>query len=149
MVTVRRRTPPARRPKVALRSLALRVHNMDAMVAFYGEAFGVRFEPVATGGLTSWFGTLGSLALKFVPIRDAADFDGYPIHQPGFEVGDVRRVVRLAERHGGAVHDAPIRRGGRLLASVRDPDGNTIELYGPPGRGRGVRAYGIMAGVGA
>jgi catechol 2,3-dioxygenase-like lactoylglutathione lyase family enzyme len=30
-----------------------------------------------------------------------------------------------------AVQDAPSRQGARLHAAVRDPDGNTLELYGP------------------
>lgn len=54
-----------------------------------------------------------------------------PVHQPGFEVPDVARAVAIAVRHGGRVQDAPVDRDGRVHASIRDPDGNTIELYGP------------------
>ena len=113
-----------------LRSLALRVHNLDAMVTFYAKAFGFRFEAVETDGFTSWFGRTRHLTLKLVPIREAADFEGYPVHQPGFEVFNVRRTVAIAVRCGGSVHDRPVRRDERLQAAVRDPDGNTIELYG-------------------
>jgi catechol 2,3-dioxygenase-like lactoylglutathione lyase family enzyme len=116
---------------IALESVAYRVHRMPAMTAFYSEAFGARFEEVNTGGIRSRFATVGSLTLKFVPIRDGVDFENFPVHQLGFSVPDVAAVIASAERHGGRVQDAPARTGGRLHAAVRDPDGNTIELYGP------------------
>lgn len=116
---------------VNLTTLAVRVHHEDAMVAFYSEAFGVRFRVVETSGIRSRFGELGGLTLKLVPIRDAADFDGFPVHQLGVEVPDVARVVAIAQRHGGRVQDPPASRDGRVQASIRDPDGNTIEIYAP------------------
>ncbi|HUF35037.1 MAG TPA: VOC family protein [Gemmatimonadales bacterium] len=113
-------------------TLAYRVHHMPAMFAFYRDAFGVEFREVDTGGgLRSQFGALGGLTLKFVPIREGADFEDFPIHQLGLEVPDMDVVLAAVRRHGGRVQDAPRRREGRLRAAVRDPDGNTLELYGP------------------
>jgi predicted enzyme related to lactoylglutathione lyase len=115
----------------ALTTLAYRVHRMPAMLAFYSEAFGVQFREVDTGGgIVSRFGELNGITLKFVPIRDAVDFEGFPVHQPGFEVSDVAAVLAAARKHGGSVQNEPVMRDGRLHAAVRDPDGNTIELYG-------------------
>jgi catechol 2,3-dioxygenase-like lactoylglutathione lyase family enzyme len=122
--------PPSPQSAVSLTTLAYRVHDMDRMVAFYSEAFGVRFRTVQTGPFASRFAELGGMTLKFVPIREAADFTGFPVHQPGFTVPDVGAVIAVAERHGGRVQDAPARRNGRLQAAIRDPDGNTVELYG-------------------
>lgn len=124
--------PPAMAPAVGVRlaSLALRVHNEDAMVAFYNEAFGMTFRVVETSGIRSRFGELNGLTIKLVPIRDAAQFEGFPVHQPGFEVPSVGRVIEIARRHGGRVFDAPVERDGRVYASLRDPDGNTIEISG-------------------
>jgi catechol 2,3-dioxygenase-like lactoylglutathione lyase family enzyme len=64
-----------------------------------------------------------------VPIRDEADFKNYPVHQLGFVVPDVEAVIALALQHGGREERTLIRREGRIEAAVRDPDGNTIELY--------------------
>jgi catechol 2,3-dioxygenase-like lactoylglutathione lyase family enzyme len=119
------------RSEAMLSTVAFRVHRMPEMEAFYAEAFGARFRKVDTGGLSSRFGELGRLTLKFVPIRSDVDFEGFPIHQLGFEVDDVNRIVAAALRHGGRVQDAPRQENGRVHAAVRDPDGNTIELYGP------------------
>ena len=124
---IRRGTARAR-----LTTVAYRVHRMPAMVAFYEEAFGIEFREVDTGGgIRSRFGEADGLTLKFVPIRDTVDFERFPIHQPGFEVSDVDAVLAAARKHGGRVLDQPRRMDGRLHAAVRDPDGNTLELYGP------------------
>lgn len=123
------RAPTEQPAAPALRSVALRVHHMRAMRAFYTEAFGARFREVDVQGLRSLFGDLnGTLTLKFVPIRDRVDFSGFPVHQLGFDVDDVKRVVDLARRHGGRVLNPPERVEGRWQAAIRDPDGNTIEL---------------------
>ena len=106
-----------------LRSIAVRAHNIDAMRAFYAAAFGFRFAPMEIGPLQCWFGEADGLTLKLVPMRDAADFESYPLHQLGFTVADIAAVMEYARVHGGAIESAD---GAR--ASVRDPDGNTIEL---------------------
>jgi catechol 2,3-dioxygenase-like lactoylglutathione lyase family enzyme len=116
--------------RLALSSAAFRVHHEEAMLAFYGEAFAVQFRVVETRGFRSRFGELANVTLKFVPIRDQPDHEGFPIHQLGFEVPDVARVVEVAVRHGGRALDPPARSGDRVVAAVRDPDGNTIELSG-------------------
>lgn len=110
-------------------SIAIRVYNMDAMVNFYSKAFGVQFREVNTYGIRSQFGEVGDITLKFVPIRDSDDFKGFPVHQPGFVVPDVEAVVALALEYGGRQEGQIIQRDGQVQAAVRDPDGNTIELY--------------------
>jgi catechol 2,3-dioxygenase-like lactoylglutathione lyase family enzyme len=111
-------------------TLAFRVHRMEAMLAFYAEAFGVSFREVKTGPFTSRFGELGGTTLKFVPIREAADFEKFAVHQPGIEVaGDLHRVIAAALKHGGRVENPPVEDGDQIHAAIRDPDGNTIELY--------------------
>ncbi|HJS20724.1 MAG TPA: VOC family protein [Anaerolineales bacterium] len=112
-----------------LTSIAIRVANMDAMLAFYSKAFQIEFREVDTYGIRSRFGEIDGFTLKFVPIRDNADFEKFPVHQPGFRVPDVEAVVNLALQHGGRQEGQIIRSGGKTQAAVRDPDGNTIELY--------------------
>jgi len=112
-----------------VRSVAMRVHHMDTMLAFYAEAFGIQFREVATGPLKSQFGEVGNLTLKFVPIRDEVDFEGYAIHQLDFSVSDVEGVIALAIKHGGRQEGEVIVNDDGTHAAVRDPDGNTIELY--------------------
>lgn len=123
---------PARleNPLVTLTTVALRVHRMEAMVAFYEEAFGARFREVDTSGLRSQFGEFAGITLKLVPLRDSVDFEDYPSHQLGFEVPNVEAVIMMAIEHGGRQEGELIRDGKWIRGAVRDPDGNTIELYG-------------------
>jgi catechol 2,3-dioxygenase-like lactoylglutathione lyase family enzyme len=115
----------------ALTTVAIRVHRMEAMVSFYRDAFGLRFREVETGPIRSQFGERDGLTLKLVPIRDSVDFENFPVHQLGFEVADIEAVLAIVRKYGGRVHDAPQRDQGRMTASLRDPDGNTVEIYGP------------------
>jgi catechol 2,3-dioxygenase-like lactoylglutathione lyase family enzyme len=110
-------------------SVAMRVANMDAMLQFYSQAFGAKFHEVDTYGIRSQFGDVNGIMLKFVPIRDQADFENYPVHQLGFVVPDVEAVIALALQHGGREEGKVIRSEGKTQAAVRDPDGNTIELF--------------------
>ncbi len=112
-----------------LASIAIRVANVESMLAFYTEAFQIQFQEVDTYGIKSQFGEMDGVTLKFVPIRDEADFKGYPIHQPGFMVPDVQYVIDVAQKYGGRQEGRTIRSEGKIQAAIRDPDGNTIELY--------------------
>jgi predicted enzyme related to lactoylglutathione lyase len=105
---------------------------MEAMVAFYSEAFNAHFREVDTFGIRSQFAEIDGITLKFVPIRDAADFENYPVHQLGFSVPDVEAILTLAQQHGGRPEGDILRNGDAVHAAVRDPDGNTIELYSAP-----------------
>ena len=132
MAAQRSRSARQPSPNVTLTTVAFRVHRMEQMMAFYSQAFGVKFREVDTFGIRSQFGEVAGLTLKFVPIRDEVEFTEYPIHQLGFTLSDektVNAVIELALKHGGKREGAPRREQGRLHAAVRDPDGNTIELY--------------------
>jgi predicted enzyme related to lactoylglutathione lyase len=117
---------------IQLTTLALRVHNMATMTTFYEEAFQVQFKEVNTSGFASKFGDLNGIILKFVPIRDEVDFENYPIHQLGFTVSDVERTIEIAIKHGGRQEGSLTHKDGGVQGAVRDPDGNTIELYSEP-----------------
>ncbi len=110
-------------------SLAIRTSNVEAMLNFYSQAFQVEFREVSTYGISSQFGEINGITLKLVPIRDEADFKNFPVHQLGFVVPDVEAVIALALQHGGRQEGRLIRTEGKTQAAIRDPDGNTIELY--------------------
>jgi predicted enzyme related to lactoylglutathione lyase len=113
----------------SISSLAIRVHDMDAMLAFYSQAFQVQFREVDTYGIRSQFGEVDGITLKFVPIRESPDFKGYPVHQLGLTVRDVEAVIALAIQYGGRQEGQTLRVDGKTQAAIRDPDGNTLELY--------------------
>lgn len=111
-----------------LSSIAIRAASITAMRDFYTEAFGFRFAPATLGPLHCWFGEHDGLTLKLVPLRDSANFGDFPVHQLGFAVADIDAAIALALAHGGSVQDSPTLTDNRHQASIRDPDGNTIEI---------------------
>jgi catechol 2,3-dioxygenase-like lactoylglutathione lyase family enzyme len=114
---------------VQLETIALRVNRMDAMVAFYTEAFGARFRQVPAGGMTMQYGVVAGVTFKFMPIRPGVDFEGATIHQLGFDVTSVEHVLSAARRNGGRLEGDVTSDQRMIRGTVRDPDGNTIELY--------------------
>jgi catechol 2,3-dioxygenase-like lactoylglutathione lyase family enzyme len=112
-----------------LSSIAMRTYHSEAMINFYSEAFGMQFIPVETGPITSQFAELQGITLKFIPIRDGADFFDYPVHQLGFWVPDIERALAIAIKYGGKKEGKISYRESGAHAAVRDPDGNTIELF--------------------
>ena len=114
-----------------LSSIAIRVHRMETMMAFYAGAFQLQFRPVDSFGIQSQFAEIDGITLKLVPIRESTDFEGFPLHQLGFTVPDIEAVVAMANAHVGSQEGEVFQNGETLRATVRDPDGNTIELYSP------------------
>jgi catechol 2,3-dioxygenase-like lactoylglutathione lyase family enzyme len=112
-----------------LTTIALQAYAIDDMRAFYTEAFDGEFSEVEIGGMTCWFGQSAGFTLKLVPLRAESDFEGYPMHQLGITVDDVAAVIAAAIRHGGRQDGSTSLQNGLAYAVVRDPDGNTIELY--------------------
>lgn len=110
-------------------SVAIRVHKLEAMADFYSRAFGFEFREVDAGGLSCLFGELEQVTLKLVPLRPETDFEAFPLHQLGFQVADVERVIESARVCGGKQEGNVVQSGDQIQAAVRDPDGNTIELY--------------------
>lgn len=120
---------PRLEPSGPLRSVALRVHRMEAMEQFYSSAFGAEFRTVQTGEFEARFARVGDVLLKLVPIRETADFAGFPVHQLGFEVESLERVLDHVDRLGGNRLGEPVLIDGVRQVAIRDPDGNTLELY--------------------
>ncbi|MFC2078847.1 VOC family protein [Candidatus Bipolaricaulota bacterium] len=87
--------------RLGLSSIAIQTHRMNEMVAFCAEAFGGDLKEVDAGGFKSWFGQVAGISLKLVPLRENVDFEGYPVHQLGFDVASVDDVLAVALKHGG------------------------------------------------
>lgn len=71
-----------------LKSIAIQVCRLEAMVAFYSEAFGVRFEEAEVAGMRAFFGTWDELEIKL----------GVETDRPGW-------VRERCAAHGGRLED--------------------------------------------
>ena len=124
-------TGELQRIQPSITSAALRVHNLEAMLGFYSQAFGITFHKVETSGVTSHLGDLDGITIKLVPIRESANFVDFPEVQFGMMVPDIAAVVAVADSYGGRQEGSLLVKKDLLHGAIRDPDGNTIELLQP------------------
>jgi catechol 2,3-dioxygenase-like lactoylglutathione lyase family enzyme len=124
--------------------IVLRVRDVDRSLAFYLDALGCRMEKRQEGiGLIQI--RAGSSLIDLVPIdgplgriggappsKEGRNVDHFALQIAPFDEPAIRR--HLAE------HDVPIRDSGQRYGAegtgpsfyIEDPDGNTVELKGPP-----------------
>ncbi len=112
-----------------LSSVAIRVYRLEAMVGFYQEAFGIAFSEKRVGDITTYFGMLGDIMFKLYPLQEDQEMDEWPTHQLGFFVADLDAVLELSLKYGGSILNEPVTRLNQVHAAIRDPDGNSLELY--------------------
>jgi len=119
----------------------IHVSNLERAIVFYRKSLGMKLlfktKIEETGGRVAWLTTKGTkqiLELNWYPKRYKHGGRSGLDHL-AFEVDDASDAYnRLGGRRKGAI--APFREGRWLLAYVRDPDGNWIELGSRPQRRR-------------
>jgi lactoylglutathione lyase len=111
----------------------IHVSNLSKAIAFYTKSLGMRLlfrtKIEETGGEVAWLRTKGSgqiLELNWYPKKYR--YGGRSgLDHLAFEVSDlVEAYRRLSRSHRGAIRPFP--EGKWILAYVKDPDGNWIEL---------------------
>lgn len=111
----------------------IHVTNLERSISFYRKSLGMKllFETSIkeTGGRVAWLTTRGSkqiLELNWYP-KGYRHGGRSGLDHLAFEVKDASLAyTRLTARRKGAI--APFREGKWILAYVKDPDGNWIEL---------------------
>jgi len=111
----------------------IHVSNLQKSITFYTKALGMKLlfttRIKETGGRVAWLESKGSkqiLELNWYPRRYRYGGKSGLDHL-AFEVGDaVAEYRKLSRKHKVAI--APFREGKWMLAYVKDPNGNWIEL---------------------
>ena len=119
--------------------VVLRVADMDRAIAFYEQVLGLHVERrLESIGLVQL--RAGSAMIDLVPQKegeeDGRNMDHYAVQ---IEHLDVEALSAHLRRHG--VDPGEVRRrygaeGGGSSIYITDPDGNTVELKGPPEPGQ-------------
>ncbi len=125
---------PALRVK-GLDHVVLRVSSLDRAIAFYGEVLGLKVERrLAEIGLVQL--RAGSAMIDLVPRTEDEDegrnMDHFAVQ---IEKLDVPALTAHLQRHGIDPGEVRRRYGAEGYGSsiyITDPDGNTVELKGPP-----------------
>jgi lactoylglutathione lyase len=111
----------------------IHVSDLEKSIAFYRKALGMkllfRARIEETGGRVAWLASKGSkqiLELNWYP-RGYRYGGSSGLDHLAFEVRDVvTEYGKLSKKYGGTI--APFKEGSWMLAYLKDPNGNWIEL---------------------
>lgn len=136
------------RPPIAIREIdhvVLRVRNMEAMRSFYCDVLGCTVEKVQAKiglvqlragrslvDLVDVAGELGRMG-GAAPGREGRNMDHFCVRVEPF---DAAGIARHLSAHGIAAGEVVQRYGAEGSGPsiyISDPEGNTVELKGPPG----------------
>ena len=108
----------------------LAIKNMDEAVKFYGAILNTEFKATEIEGFTLYGAQLDSLEILLCP-RELAEVDpaiGNNTVQIRLVVEDIRVAHQNGLKNGGKEISGVAEKEHFAHASLRDPDGNSIEL---------------------
>lgn len=109
--------------------LTIATLNMQEMVAFYNAVFGARLKQTVHIGAEQFYGgAIGEIELTLCPNAIAGVVAEQNRQQFRFQVSDIEAVMsRGMANHGSEINPVDEYKGAKV-ASLADPDGNTIEF---------------------
>jgi glyoxylase I family protein len=124
--------------------IVLRVRDLDAMIAFYCDVLGCEVERRKDDiGLIQL--RAGSCLVDLVPVdgklgreggaapgREGRNLDHFCFRVEPFDEAAIRRHLDTMQVHAGATEMRYGAEGSGPSIYIEDPEGNTIELKGPP-----------------
>ena len=116
--------------------VVLRVADLDRAIRFYCEVLGCteerRVESIDLVQLRAGAALIDLIAAAGVPAPGAGNMDHFALRIAPFDEADLRAHL---DSHGVAVGELATRYGAEGSGPslyIQDPDGNTVELKGPP-----------------
>lgn len=113
-----------------LSGITIAADRLEDMARFYERVLGVSISRQVWSGLTIFAGTVSGIEIRLFPKQAVGITARQNLHQLRFRVSDVDAALAEAEQAGGTREGNPASSGTYRFACVRDPDGNTVELYG-------------------
>lgn len=109
--------------------LTIAANNMQEMVRFYNAVFDARLKPTVHIGADDFYGgAIAGIDLALCPNRIAGVIAEQNRQQFRFDVSDIEAVMAAGlANHGSEINPIDEYKGAKV-ASLADPDGNTIEF---------------------
>ena len=129
-------------PVIGLDHVVLRVRDLDAMLAFYRDTLGCPIERELDIGLVQL--RAGASLIDLVPVDSELgrtgggppggprNMDHFCLQVEPFDEESIRRVLAGRGYEAGPVEARYGALGDGPSIYVQDPEGNTVELKGPP-----------------
>ena len=112
-----------------IRHLAILTENVDRLVKFYTNSFGLK---IVKGVGTATYLTDGHINLAIIPIGPERELEGSHLREGinhfGFEVESVPDLVPVCKQWGAATDTQKRPPNREAEYRVHDPDGNPIDL---------------------
>ncbi len=116
--------------------VVLRVADLDRSIAFYRDVLGCheerRVESISLVQMRAGESLIDLILAPSQPDAEGGNMDHFALRIDPFDEANLRRHL---ERHGIAVGEVASRYGAEGSGPslyIEDPDGNTVELKGPP-----------------
>lgn len=117
--------------------LVLRVRDLEAMVRWYGQVLGCReqrrVERIGLVQLRAGRSMIDLLAADDGPTGTARNLDHFCLRVEPFDEAAIRRHLQAHGVEAGPLAQRVGAEGDGPSIYVSDPEGNTVELKGPPG----------------
>ena len=110
----------------SLQGITVAITDMPGMLQFYKHVFKLEFEAKAMFGSTLYSTDWQGIKLLFCPADIAQNTAKQNRHQPDIKVTDLKEILKRVVKAGGKIKDQPYEQDGQLIASVYDPDRNSI-----------------------
>lgn len=114
-----------------LKKITIAATNITEMATFYTSVFNAGLTPIEAYGTTLYTGQLCGFDLLLCPNSIAGVEAQQNRQQFDIEVPDIESALKAAETSGGKIKDPLTINPIQNIASVTDPDGNTIVLTSP------------------
>lgn len=100
--------------------------HVNDMISFYNNVFDCNLSEATAHGQLLYSGRLGEIKLLICPNEIARVKAEQSRHQFEFLVRDIERISKDVKIFGGKIKEEIINTGKEKIASITDPDGNTM-----------------------
>lgn len=113
---------------IQIDKITIAVSDMKMMEKFYSAVFGIEFKKHEMGDFYLLSGMADSIQIMLCPKEMAGiEVDQNNI-QLRFAIDDIEKVLKAGLQNFGTLIEELQKQGKVKFASLRDPDGNSIEL---------------------